>query len=394
MKNYSQKIGYSQAVQKLSKVLPYGRLDIELTERCNSNCLHCYINRPATDTEAKKRELSTEEVKDILKQAASLGFLSARFTGGEPLLREDFEEIYLYARKQGLRVIVFTNATLLSERYADLFARIPPLEMIEVTLYGMSRRSYEAVSRNPGSFSAARRGIELLLAKKVPFIVKGTVLPPNKSELDDFESWAATIPWMNKQPGYALFLDLRCRRDSEEKNRTIRKMRLSPEEGRKILERTHNYVEKMKEFCEKFIAPPGDRLFTCGAGIGGGTVDSYGWLQPCMMLRHPDCVYDLKKGSLKDAIVNFFPILRERKSHNPEYLKRCARCFLKGLCEQCPGKSWIEHGGLDTPVEYLCDVAHEQARNLGLILKTEKAWQVEEWEKRIKDFKGKVLQTE
>ena len=71
------------------------------------------------------------------------------------------------------------------------------------------------------------------------------------------------------------------------------------------------------------------------------------------------------------------------RSVNPDYLSRCAVCFLKGLCEQCPGKSWSEHGTLDTPVEYLCEVAHEQAEFLGLIAKKEKAWEIKNWKSRI-----------
>ena len=117
-----------------------------------------------------------------------------------------------------------------------------------------------------------------------------------------------------------------------------------------------------------------------------GCVDAYGVFQPCMMLRHPDCVYDLKKGALKDALLDFFPELREMKAADPAYLGRCAKCFLKGLCEQCPAKSWMEYGTMDTPVEYLCDVAHEQARFLGLIGKEEKAWEVSGWKDRINEF--------
>jgi radical SAM protein with 4Fe4S-binding SPASM domain len=391
MKKYSRRIEYSKASEQLSKPLSYGRLDIELTERCNNKCLHCYINHAADDVAVKQRELSTEEIKNILKEAASIGFLSVRFTGGEPLLREDFEELYLYARKQGLKVILFTNATLIDDRLAELFARIPPLDKMEVTVYGLNKNSYENVSKSPGSFEAAWRGINLLLEKNIPFIVKGTVLPPNKEELDDFETWASSIPWMDKPPGYAMFLDLRGRRDSEHKNRIIKKLRLSPEEGAKILERSKNYIKNMQEFCSKFMRPPGDKLFSCGAGVGGGTVDAYGIFQPCMLLRHPDCVYDLRSGSMKDALENFFPKLRSMKSNNPEYLTRCARCFLKGLCEQCPGKSWIEHGDLDTPVEYLCQAAHAQARNLGLIEQGEHAWKVKDWEARIHEFSKKTI---
>ena len=114
----------------------------------------------------REKELSTEEIKNILKEAASLGCLKVRFTGGEPLLREDFEELYLFARKLGFKVLLFTNATLITPQIAELFVRIPPLEKIEISIYGMKRKSYEAVTRVTGSFDAAWQGINLLLEKK------------------------------------------------------------------------------------------------------------------------------------------------------------------------------------------------------------------------------------
>jgi radical SAM protein with 4Fe4S-binding SPASM domain len=361
-----------------------GSLDMELTERCNNDCIHCCINLPADDSAAWERELSTMEIDGILTEAASLGCLTVRFTGGEPLLREDFEELYLFARKQGMKVLLFTNATLITPELVGLFARIPPLEKIEITIYGMTQRSYEGVTRKLGSFDAAWRGINLLLEKSVPFVVKGALLPPNKGEIEEFEAWAATIPWMDKPPSYSMFFDLRCRRDLEQKNRLIRKLRLSPQEGLRILtRRRERYIKEMKEFCSRFTRPPGDKLFSCGSGLGGGCVDAYGGFQPCMMLRHPDTVYQLKGGSLRDAVTSFFPRVRQTKAENPDYLARCARCFLKGLCEQCPAKSWMEHGTLDTPVEYLCEVAHAQARYLGLLEDGEMAWEVEDWKGRI-----------
>ena len=371
-----------------------GRLDMELTERCNNNCIHCCINLPADDIEARKRELSTEEVKNILKEAVSLGCMSVRFTGGEPLLREDFQDLYIFARKLGLKVLLFTNATLITPELADLFSRIPPLKEIEVSVYGMKKRSYEAVTGIAGSFETAWTGINLLLKKKIPFIVKGALLPSNKDEIDEFETWAATIPWMDTSPSYSMFFDLRCRRDNVFKNDLIRKIRLFPQEGLDILTRRKDrYIKEMKEFCSKFMHPSGDKLFSCGAGCGG-CVDAYGKFQPCMMLKHPDYAYDLKDGSLKDALENFFPKIREIKAVNPDYLKRCAKCFLKGLCEQCPVKSWAEHGTLDTPVEYLCEAAHVQARFLGLLGEDEEAWEIVDCKERIREFAGEYAGTE
>jgi len=299
--------------------------------------------------------------------------------------------LYVFARKQGLKVILFTNATLITLHLVELFSKITPLEKILVTVYGMKRTSYESVTRVKGSFEAARRGVNLLLDYKIPFFVRGALLPFNKNEIEEFKAWAVTIPWMVEPPVYSMFFNLRSRRDKV-KNRLIKSMRLSPEEGLRILTRSeYNYITRMQEFCSKFMHPLGDKLFSCGSGIDGGCIDAYGYFQPCMLLRHQGYVYNLKQGSLKDALENFFPKLRKTKTNNSEYLSRCAKCFLKCLCEQCPARSWMEHGTLDTPVEYLCDIAHAQARFLGLLGKNEKAWEVKEWKQRIDNFTGRSM---
>jgi radical SAM protein with 4Fe4S-binding SPASM domain len=364
-------------------------LDLELTERCNNDCIHCSINRPAEDMAARQLELTTSEWKAILSEAATLGALSVRFTGGEPLLREDFEELYVFARRLGLRVLLSTNGTLITERLANLFARLRPLEKIQITIYGMKKKSYEAVTRNPGSFQAAFRGVTRLLKKKVAFVVRGALLPPNREELNEFEAWASTIRWMDRPPADLIHFDLRCRRDSKEKNHLIKRCRLSPEEEIRLLKRRKKeYDQGMKEFFSKRRNPIGTHLFSCEAGIRNGCVDAYGHLQPCLMSRHPETVYNLKSGSLRDALKNFFPKVRKMRAQNPLYLKRCARCFLRGLCEQCPAKSWVEHGALDSPVEYLCQVAHSQARFLGLIGDGENAWKVDNHRERLNFFCG------
>jgi radical SAM protein with 4Fe4S-binding SPASM domain len=188
---------------------------------------------------------------------------------------------------------------------------------------------------------------------------------------------------MDSPPDYAMLLDLRARRDSPEKNRRIRHMRYSPEEGTRFLLRRPDYFRRETiEFCKKFLSRPTDRLFPCGAG-NGACIDAYGRAQLCLSLRHPDTVYDLENSSLENMSLEFTPEMRKMVARNPDYLQRCARCFLKGLCEQCPAKSWMEHGTLDTPVEYLCEITHMQARNIGLLKEHEQAWNVTDWKTRI-----------
>ena len=115
-----------------------GRLDIELTERCDNDCMHCCICLPERRRGGAAAGDEHGRGAGRAHEAAALGALSVRFTGGEPLLRDDFEELYLFARRLGLKVMLFTNARGVTPELADLLARVPPLELVEVSVYGMS----------------------------------------------------------------------------------------------------------------------------------------------------------------------------------------------------------------------------------------------------------------
>jgi radical SAM protein with 4Fe4S-binding SPASM domain len=380
---------YVRKIKQLPKSMAarLGSLDIELTERCNNNCIHCCINLPADDRVAAEREMTTHQLQELLTEAADLGCLEVRFTGGEPLLRPDFAELYLFARRLGLKVLVFTNATLITEELAGLFASVPPLMPIEVTVYGMHKESYEAVTRRPGSFARFRRGVDLLLEHTVPFVLKGALLPPNRHEINELEAWVKKLPCSDTPPSYSMFFDLRNRCDDPQKNALIKTLRLTPQEGLAVLTRdVERYRKEIQEFAGKFMGPPSDRLFTCGAGRSL-CIDAYGRAQPCMGVRVPALCPDLfafRDCSRLAAALEQMAALSSMRSTNRAYLERCARCFLKGLCEQCPAKSWAEHGNLDTPVEYFCEVAHAQARFLGWLGADERAWQVTNWRERIR----------
>ena len=358
-------------------------LDIELTERCDNRCIHCCINRPEHDREARARELPTDRIIAILDEAAELGVLAVRLTGGEILLREDLEEIYVHARRSGMRVTLMTNARKLTPELVALLSRMPPREPVEITAYGMCPESYAAVSRVAGAYDEFRRGLGLLDAGGVAYLVKGTLLPPTLQEIEEFEAWATTRPLARERAGFIYWLDLRLRRDDQAASRRIAGLRLSPEDGVAALARDPRAAAALRAEARVQLAEPSDLLFTCGIG-GRPCLDAYGLLQPCLTLRAPQVVYDLARGSMREAVTEFFPGLRALRAQDPEYLRRCARCFLAGICDQCPSKSWAEHGTLDTPVDYFCEVTQARARFIGLLRDGELPWDVIDGKERVK----------
>jgi len=344
--------------------------EIELTERCNNNCTHCYINLPANDQDAKKRELSFEEIREIVDEAVEMGCLWWLITGGEPLLRQDFTDIYLYLKEKGLLTSVFTNATLITPDLVRLFKECPPRDL-EISVYAVTERIYERVTRTPGSFGAFRRGINLLQKENVPFTLKAMALRSNVNELEAMRDFCKPIT--NGPFRFDPFLHLRLRPDGK-RNRQIKNERLSPEEIVRIeladKERKNGLLKKIceekKRGEEAGHFDDDNHLFYCGAGKTSFTIDPYGFFKLCSSLSHPDCVYDLRKGSLKEAWKKFVPQVRSMRTEDEECRKRCLRCPLINLCMWCPATAYLECGQLDGWVEDFCQIAHARAKALGL----------------------------
>ena len=221
--------------------------DLEVTARCNNDCLHCYINLPAGDREAREKELSLQEILRIAREAVSMGALWCLLTGGEPLLREDFFEIYLGLKRLGLLVSVFTNACLVTPRHVELFQKYPPRDL-EVTVYGATRETYEAVTRRPGSFAAFRRGLDLLLQSGVKVRLKAMALKANVHELPEIARFcrAHTKDYFRFDPMLHLRFD-----GNERRNEEIKAQRLSPEEIVAIEQADPERFQALKKGCER-----------------------------------------------------------------------------------------------------------------------------------------------
>jgi MoaA/NifB/PqqE/SkfB family radical SAM enzyme len=328
-------------------------VSIDFTERCNLGCAHCYINLPAGDREAQNRELTFAQWARILDEAAEKGCLWLLLTGGEPLLRPDFKDLYRHAKKLGMIVSLFTNGTLISPELADLLGDLTPFS-VEITVYGRTRATYEAVTGVPGSYEKCLRGIDLLLARQVPLELKTMVMTLNAHEILDLKAWAEGLG-----VGFRFDPLLNARLDGGKKPLLLR---LSPDEVLELDIGDEVRLRSWQEFLEKFgKSQNSDHLFKCGAGIDSFHLDAYGGMQICMMSR--DNTYDLLRGSLDEGWLEFIPRLRRQKIIG-DY--PCSRCALFVVCDQCPGWSQLECGNPETPVAYLCQVAHRRAAALGL----------------------------
>ncbi|MBN1629044.1 MAG: radical SAM protein [Thermoleophilia bacterium] len=341
--------------------------DLEITARCNNDCRHCYINLPAGDRAAKRTELSAAEFLDIARQAVEMGAVWCLVTGGEPLLRDDFAEIYLGLKRLGLLVSVFTNACLVTPAHVELFRTYPPRDL-EVTVYGATQQTYEAVTRQAGSWTAFMRGLDLLLDGGLKVRFKAMALRSNAHEFAEISRFCRerTTDFFRFDPVLHLRFDGDPVRNSE-----IKAERLSPEDVVALEQADEKRFGALRRGCDagdlivpEFRDNEGDHVFQCGAGNGSFSVGYDGTFRLCSSLWHPGTTYDLRGGTLREAWEDWVPRVRDMRSTNSEFLQRCRNCDIFNLCLWCPAHAALETGALDDWVEYFCEVAHARAAAL------------------------------
>jgi radical SAM protein with 4Fe4S-binding SPASM domain len=332
----------------------------EITARCNNDCVHCYINLPADDSVAIEKELSTEEIKTLVDESVSMGALWLLLTGGEPLLRDDFIEIYRYIKQKGLLVSLFTNATLISTGHIKLFKKYPP-RSIEVTIYGVTDPTYEKVTGKK-YLSAAMKGVDRLVSASIPVTLKATILRSNFKELGKIADYCRSL---SASPfRFDPFLHLRIDRNAA-KNKTILSERLTPAE---IIEleksdkvRGAAIGKKCSELDSNFIgSEKTDQIFHCQVGLNSCCIGYDGTFKLCSALSDIPYTYNLKAGSLTDAWLNFAPKVKGIKSNKKSFKEKCGSCKIMDLCMWCPGHACLESGHIDEHVQYFCEVAHKR----------------------------------
>ena len=348
-------LSYKDWGERLKNEVQGGRVPLsgtlELTVRCNLKCGHCYITQCTFDSEQK--ELSYGEICHILDEIAEAGCLWLLLTGGEPLVRKDFLDIYAYAKKKGFVLCIFTNGTLVTPELASYLKEWRP-RSVEITLYGMTKDTYERFTGVPGSFERCIRGIELLAEKRVPLALKTVVSTINRHQV-----------WQMRD--YAQRLGAHFRYDpviwpSLEGGHQPLRLRLEPEEIVRLELEDEERVKAWREFGQrKWGAMNTDCLYACNAGLKGFFIDSFGRLSLCVSTRSPS--YDLRRGTFAEAWDGFLPQVRARRASRDF---PCLHCDLVSICGRCAPLAEAETGAPDSEVPFLCKLAHLRVEAFGI----------------------------
>ena len=170
----------------ISQRKPFSVL-FELTSRCNMNCIHCYLKNNHIS-----EELSYDEIIEIIDILYEKSILFLTFTGGEVLTRKDFIDIYLYAKKKGFLVEVFTNGYLINKQLIEIFKKYPPL-LVDISLYGADEKTYYQITGIKGAFSRVIENCRQLKEAKIRTFFKSPIIKPTLSQIHNMQKIADDI---------------------------------------------------------------------------------------------------------------------------------------------------------------------------------------------------------
>ncbi len=311
----------------------------ELTARCNLACRMCYISQSGGDAVARAAELPTAAWLTLARAAMDEGMLFLLLTGGEVFLRPDFFEIYTPLTRMGLMLTLFSNGTLITDALAQRLAEAPP-SRTEITLYGATAATCDAITGVAGSYARCCAGIEALVRRRVPLGLKTTVTRQNVAELDAMRQMAHN--WGVPFSGGWLLSQRRDGKCSE-----VAQCRLSPA-ACVALEATDALA--VKELAVPARAAPVHNFY-CQAGKAVFVINARGEMNACM---------DLPLPAARPLETGFRAAWEQTQRYvdtAPPLAAACQTCAARGYCPRCPAWSLLETNTLNEPVPYLCEVA-------------------------------------
>ena len=328
----------------------------ELTARCNLDCKMCYIHKRANDALTLSRERSCAQWLELAAECQKVGMLHLLLTGGEPMIRPDFKEIYTGCRRLGLMVSVNTNATLIDEEMVRFFAADPP-SRVNISLYGACAETYEALC---GSGSVYDRVVKAILALKAAGVlvkINFSVTPYNRHDAEKVYAFAkehelplqaATymFPPIRACENGCFSADRMTPEESAWAQLAYDRFRFTPEQLRQRWEqqRAGIKVSDPDSECQEL---PTERI-RCRAGSSTFWLTYDGFMRPCGMLTEP---------SVSVPETGFSAAWEKVRAEREKIMvpSKCTSCEVRHACDQCAALCFAETGSFTGIPTYMCE---------------------------------------
>lgn len=331
----------------------------ELTPRCNFSCPMCYIHMSPEQQERFGAELTADQWLQLAREARDAGMLVALLTGGEPLIRKDFFDIYSGMKALGLMLSVNTNGSMLQGEILERFLADPPFRF-NISLYGGCNETYEKMCGLP-MYDRVRSNILALRKAGIAVSLNLSITPYNRQDLEKIFADAEALDVNIKASSY-MYPPVRIQEGQygqgnrfspeESARESFRwdRLRFTPEE---FLKRVKNVAAL--DTLEPECPAEADTGIRCRAGSTSFWLTWDGKMLPCGMMPHP-VAYPLETGfsAAWEAIRQATAQLRLPPA--------CAACPKKPICPVCAAVCVTETGAFDRVPDYLCRQVAETMR--------------------------------
>ena len=339
----------------------------ELTARCNFNCPMCYVHQSAEAVEASGKELTAQQWLDIARQAKERGMIFVLLTGGEPLVRKDFFEIYRGMKEMGLLISINSNGSMLQGAVLEEFLKDPPFRF-NISLYGGNNETYRNMCGIP-AYDRVKENIRALRAAGVQVSLNLSITPYNCADLKQIYADAVELD-VNVRASSYMYPPVRIngeqygcndRLSADEAARYSVEwdlLRFTEEEFAIRAENTGKLINTERDGCP---VEEGEGV-ACRAGRSSFWMTWDGKMLPCGMMTKP-VVYPLEIGfgAAWDTLRRETAAIRTPAA--------CTNCDHKELCGVCAAVCFTETGRFDGVPTYICAKTRAQVKY------TQKAYQ-------------------
>jgi radical SAM protein with 4Fe4S-binding SPASM domain len=332
---------------------------LELTRLCNLNCNYCYTNNLNSDINKsiKNLDLTTDKWLKAIDTLKEAGVASLVFSGGEPLLRDDFFVIAKYANKLGFATSLATNGTLLDGEMAKDIKE-SGISYVEISVFSSIEETNDA-HRKKNSFKKSINAIKFCKEQGLTVGLSLTLTRLVKDEVQSFlelakNAGADTCIFLNYVPSGngndPLLIDngdkekvlteiLNKRKEYDQYFRKIVVLQ-APEISQLHFEKQNN-KELMQIGFTKFDKPGWGKYIEYVGGCSAGrfllAISSEGTIMPCPFLRMD--LGNVLDGNLDSIWKDNIVLTQMRDRDNWE--GKCGTCKYKIVCGGCRARAYI-----------------------------------------------------
>ena len=256
---------------------------------------------------------------------------------------------YSTPNRKGTRVRRKTISIMNRKMFSKFLKEYPP-RSIEITLNGITKETYEAVTRINGSFNKVMKNIKELADRNMPLVIKANCLKQNKGEIHKIRAFTKKLLGEDKKRfKFDPHIYPRLNRD-----KTSCQYRLNPSELKGVWESDAEiYIEHEERLqAEHNLTRDKGFLYQCNAWMSNFFINPYGKLKFCQFTEKFST--DLRKSSFREGFYNVFPnLMKERFKSN----SKCKNCESRAFCLHCPARAYLETGNEESPVPYYCELA-------------------------------------